>query len=371
MGFYLRKSIRVGPFRFNLSKSGVGVSAGIKGLRVGTGPRGNYIHMGAGGLYYRKTLPSSPASKPAMGNTQRHEEITAYLNQGHSGFQEIESQDIAQMTDSSSAELLAEFDQKRKKMRLWPWVGVLGALAFWMAMSAPQPQSWAPFAIIGLTLVLMYATSVYDQIRKSVVLFYDLEPLYEGVYDNLHSAFEEMKKTRKAWHVEAQADVTDRKRHAGATQLIKKTAISFGTDNPPYVKTNVTVPSIPVGKQTLFLFPDRILVFESNKVGAIAYKDLDVEITPTRFIEADSVPSDAQVVDRTWRYVNKKGGPDKRFSNNRELPICMYEDMHLKSRSGLNELVEFSRLNSSADFKRAIAGLADPHAPGSRLSVAA
>lgn len=63
MGFYLRKSISVGPLRFNLSKSGIGVSAGVKGLRFGVGPRGNYIHMGRGGLYYRATLLPSTASR--------------------------------------------------------------------------------------------------------------------------------------------------------------------------------------------------------------------------------------------------------------------------------------------------------------------
>lgn len=56
MGFYIRKSFRAGPVRLNLSKSGVGVSAGIKGLRIGSGPRGSYIHAGRGGLYYRKSL---------------------------------------------------------------------------------------------------------------------------------------------------------------------------------------------------------------------------------------------------------------------------------------------------------------------------
>jgi hypothetical protein len=45
MGFYIRKSIFAGPFRFNLSTSGVGVSVGVKGFRVGTGPRRNYVHM--------------------------------------------------------------------------------------------------------------------------------------------------------------------------------------------------------------------------------------------------------------------------------------------------------------------------------------
>lgn len=56
MGFYVRKSIKAGPFRYNLSKSGVGVSVGVPGFRVGTGPRGNYIRAGKGGIYYRATL---------------------------------------------------------------------------------------------------------------------------------------------------------------------------------------------------------------------------------------------------------------------------------------------------------------------------
>lgn len=63
MPFYLRKSVRVGPLRFNLSKSGIGVSSGIPGLRIGTGPRGTYVHMGRGGLYYRQTL--SPRAEVA------------------------------------------------------------------------------------------------------------------------------------------------------------------------------------------------------------------------------------------------------------------------------------------------------------------
>lgn len=58
MGFYLRKSFKAGPVRLNLSKSGLGVSTGVKGLRVGAGPKGNYVHAGRGGLYYRKSLGS-------------------------------------------------------------------------------------------------------------------------------------------------------------------------------------------------------------------------------------------------------------------------------------------------------------------------
>jgi hypothetical protein len=69
VGFYARKSLSAGPFRFNLSTSGVGVSVGVPGFRVGTGPRGNYVHMGRGGVYYRATLngrAAPAAQRPAQ-----------------------------------------------------------------------------------------------------------------------------------------------------------------------------------------------------------------------------------------------------------------------------------------------------------------
>ena len=59
MGFYIKKGFNFGPIRVNLSKSGVGFSLGAKGLRIGSGPKGNYLHAGKAGLYYRKSLAST------------------------------------------------------------------------------------------------------------------------------------------------------------------------------------------------------------------------------------------------------------------------------------------------------------------------
>lgn len=71
MGWYLRKSLSLGPLRFNLSKSGIGTSIGVKGLRIGTGPAGSYLRGGRGGLYFRQPLggksqepPSDEAARP-------------------------------------------------------------------------------------------------------------------------------------------------------------------------------------------------------------------------------------------------------------------------------------------------------------------
>lgn len=69
MGFYIKKSFRAGPVRLNLSKSGLGLSAGVKGFRVGSGPRGNYVHAGRGGLYYRKNLGSNTKYRSTSQNS--------------------------------------------------------------------------------------------------------------------------------------------------------------------------------------------------------------------------------------------------------------------------------------------------------------
>ena len=50
MGFYFRKSIRAGPFRINMSRSGVGYSVGGRGFRTGVTPRGRrYTSVGIPG----------------------------------------------------------------------------------------------------------------------------------------------------------------------------------------------------------------------------------------------------------------------------------------------------------------------------------
>lgn len=58
MGWYFRRSVKFGPLRLNFSKSGIGYSVGVKGLRFGTGPRGRYVAGGRYGIYFRQFLKS-------------------------------------------------------------------------------------------------------------------------------------------------------------------------------------------------------------------------------------------------------------------------------------------------------------------------
>lgn len=58
MAFFYRKSVNLGPFRVNLSKSGVGYSVGGRGFRVGTTSRGRKytsFSIPGTGIGYRKS----------------------------------------------------------------------------------------------------------------------------------------------------------------------------------------------------------------------------------------------------------------------------------------------------------------------------
>lgn len=99
-------------------------------------------------------------------------------------------------------------------------------------------------------------------------------------------------------------------------------------------------------------------MFSPDGVGAVPYSTLKVEISPSRFIESELVPSDAKVVGQTWKYVNKDGGPDRRFKDNRKIPIALYEELHFSSPSGLNEVLQLSQTGVGQPLAEAIAGLA-------------
>lgn len=326
MGFYFRKSISFGGLRINFSKSGIGASVGTKGFRFGISPRGNYVRIGVNGLYYKTMI----GKRKSTNNTALHEQNMQTSQPSDVVMHEIESNDALDIFDSNSQELLYEINKKYKLFPLWT-IGV----AITVLLSS------TPFIIVGLLSIgLLY---LLDRYRKTTIIVYDIEETAESKIQAFYNTFNEIISAKRKWHVSASGQVRDRKYHAGASTLIHRSHISINYSLPKYIKTNVKVPSIPVGKQKLYFFPDKILVVQRRKVGAVSYGSLILECSNTRFIEDGIVPRDTTIVDKTWRYVNKSGGPDRRFKNNKQLPIVLYSKLHFRSDTGLNELIQVSR----------------------------
>ena len=357
MGLYLRKSVSVGPFRFNLSGAGVGVSVGVKGFRVGSGPRGNYVRIGGNAIHYSATVPAatkpghrSSSAVPPLPGPQIEPETP---DRTHGPMVEIDSAATCMIVDSSSKALLDELNAKRRRWRRWPAVcGICGFMLFFLLMSGVF--DWRLIVLLALSVVAVGAAHAWDKVQKSTVLMYDFDPEIERVLVHLHAAADILMSSAATWHVPSRAQVYDSKYHAGAQALISRNVSRFFRAPPPYVETNIQTIAVNVGAQTLHFFPDRVLVYDSGGVGAVSYSELQVDSGSISFVEEEVVPRDASVVGSTWRYVNKKGGPDRRFKDNREIPICRYDSLAFRSSTGLNEMLHVSRSGAGAAFADAL-----------------
>jgi hypothetical protein len=159
------------------------------------------------------------------------------------------------------------------------------------------------------------------------------------------------------WTVEAREHGLDPRYHGGADSTDRRSPIQPASGSPPGLRLNLDAPLLPAGRQLLAFLPDRLLVFEGSKVGAVAYPDLRVARREVRFVEPETPPSDATVVERTWRHVNKSGEPDRRFRENPEMAVCAYDEIELSSDSGLREVFQFSRRGAARGFAEALRDL--------------
>lgn len=361
MGLTFAKSVKLGAVRFNFSGSGIGVSVGIPGLRIGTGPRGAYIAGGMGGFRYRKSLSSSPATadqtqtgRPsARGDLPAPSIPTESSNVSHTVLHNTKN--VLELRDSSEDDLLRSINEQRNKMQLWPSAAGSLLLALYLAKSANAP--WPDWAIIALMISGASLTGWLawrDRMRKLTVLFFEPDDQTKRFFEALHAATKTAANALKLVSVAQTAKYRDTKYTGGASKGLSFSDASFSVGQAPGISANVDVPLVKAGKTLLAFFPDRALVFQGKSVGAIEYKSLNVESTPTQFIESESVPSDAQVVGKTWQYVNKNGGPDRRFKNNREYPICRYNELNMTTADGFDVRFMASRPDAFDHFAVAL-----------------
>jgi hypothetical protein len=374
MPFYLRKSISAGPFRFNLSKSGVGLSVGVKGLRIGTGPRGHYVQAGRGGLYYRASIggkaPRTQRQYTVQTRRDEPDHRQQLTEQGRVVMVEVASGDVNGMRDSSVSELIDDLNAKQARIPLGPLLGLsclavgVSAIFAGAIQNSVLPMVGA-FALLAVFPAWCIGIWLDQSLRRSV-LFYHLDDVAAAKFERVTKEFDVLSSCKGKWHIESGGkvrDLTTWKRNAGAGHLVNRKDARLAYSLPKVLHSNVTPPSLRLGKRTFYFFPEVIIVQHASKFGAVGYGDLEVKWQQSRFIENGRPPSDAQVVDHTWQHPNKGGGPDRRFKSNRRLPICLYETMHMSSNSGVNELAEFSRLGVVGPFVSAFRDL--PKRPAS------
>lgn len=325
MGWYIRKSKSFGPFRLNFSKSGLGLSTGIKGARISVGPSGTYISGGKNGLYYRQKIGGNSKS------AQRRARVNNIMND-----KEVSKDFIA---ESSIEELSKDVNKTHRLYNIWK-------ICFIISIIVAIVYENIYILLISLLLIILFI------IFKNKMVFnidYDLE----GESNDRWQAFlQEMKSifsSKKIWIIST-SSLNYWKTNAGTNRGVKRKNVTSariikkGKNNKARIKFNNDIYQIIANKYSVIFAPSMIVIVKGRKVNCYTYKDLDVYIGSCYFVEDSkhSVPRDATIIDYRWQYINKDGTRDLRYRTNKQLPRCEYGMLELKSSIGQSIEFEFS-----------------------------
>ena len=327
MGFRYRKSINLGGgFRVNLSKSGVGYSWGVKGYRVTKTANGKT----------RKTysIPGTGLSYVEETNGKKNNIPNPNIIQNNNGIYDInyiKNADIENFRD----EEYQQFIQSIEKILMLS--GLSNILCF---------------SIIGLPIGL--PLKLYVLCKGKIKLDYEMDDYYSNKFNKRMSAWKSIFECQKVWTITQTSRTNDMKRNAGASTLINRSISLLSQNSPFYLDCNYSILSFSNKNEKILILPDKLLIIKAGKIGVISFDDISFDINSSNFIEDGPVPSDAKIIDYTWKYVNKNGSPDRRYKDNKQIPKCQYGEIHMTSKTGLNIVLQCSSISKTLEFERLI-----------------
>jgi hypothetical protein len=251
------------------------------------------------------------------------------------------------LAECSGADVVKQLNQRSKAHNPALWIYALACVPTFASMQTAN-SDWLLATVALIVVGILVHRRSNDQRRTR--LSYELTDSEVSKFNLTKQALISLRSAQMLWRIETQTYTSDRKRNAGASSLINRSAVRVGKLEIPRVETNVDVVGIDLGRIRLFFLPDLILYWHAGTFAVISYSDVRVTNGQTRFIEDGGVPSDAVIVVRTWRYVNKNGGADRRFNNNRQLPVMQYGTLALATTTGMNIHLQTSTTASAMQF---------------------
>lgn len=91
----------------------------------------------------------------------------------------------------------------------------------------------------------------------------------------------------------------------------------------------------------------------ARQFALIDFNEINLRFDLCKFIEDTGYPPDAAIHEYVWAKSNKDGSPDRRFSQNRQLPALLYGQLDLSSLSRLHEQYQFSNVDKAVEFCKA------------------
>ena len=352
MGWRFRKRVNVGlGFRINISKSGIGYSWGGPGYRktwkANGGTRTTYSIPGTGISY----VEESNSNCQQEGKLPRANSMERYNLENSKTYSIVNGR-----IDALSAPENKIFVEGIKAVRIknfFTWVICFMLIAIWSAFANSIPTNiWVPI-YVGLFCIAIIGAILINS-HRFVEVEYNIEDDIKPLISQRNNALSWLFQCSKIWNIEQYSHVAYSRVNAGAgTNVNRKKVSSLYAKAPGYlkIKNDLKIYQLCIGTTRYIFLPDKILVVGFFEVGALRYNDISISIQSTRFVETEIPPNDAIFLYNTWQYVNNNGTPDRRFNNNRQIPVYEYGEIYLRSATGLNLYLMVSSMNKAEKFK--------------------
>lgn len=352
MGWRYRKSINVGlGFRINISKSGIGYSWGVPGYRktweANGGTKTTYSIPGTGLSY----IEESSSQRMQNGKLPRANSMERYNLENLKTYSVVNGKIDALSTPENKL-----FIDKIKSIKLknfFTWLIGLSLIFIWSCFHNTIPENiWEPMLLVLACVIVSFV--IFINSRRFLLVEYNIDDDIAPIISKRNHAISFLNNCCKLWNIEQYQQVAYSRVNAGTRTNVKRERVSVSySKTPRYLRivNDIKVYQLSIGGTRYIFLPDKILVVGFFQVGALRYHDISVALEYTQFIETEIAPRDATFLYNTWQYVNNNGTPDRRFNNNKQIPVYAYEKIFLRSATGLNLHLMVSSTEKAERFK--------------------
>lgn len=195
--------------------------------------------------------------------------------------------------------------------------------------------------------------------ESGIELRIDLSPRQSAAFNQFSVAFQKLAACKSAWDVTSAQKVDQFRERTIASTGVTRSRVSLGVTEFGEVRCDYRPFEITNSNGAhLYLFPLMCFAgYNHRDFAVLDIREIAAVASVTNFQEEEGVPADATVVGSTWKRANKDGGRDRRFSENYEIPIVRYGELHFQSNTGLNELYMFSNPAAVESFCDALRNL--------------
>ncbi len=192
-----------------------------------------------------------------------------------------------------------------------------------------------------------------DYERHKLGLEVSLSGQLEAAFGTLDDTYSEIINTKKVWDITTSQSIDRVAQRTTAHNIIERKEVSLKRTSNSKIQCDYKALHFEnANGGDLYIFPQFLFIEKDDDLALIDLLDIELDFSLTKFIESETVPSDAKIIDHTWAKSNKDGSRDKRFADNYQIPVVRYGELHLKSKSGLNEVYMTSNPESAHAFKK-------------------